>query len=476
MLSPLHFENGLQFSGVMLMSMLSAPGRKAYIKEQKEKHGRHVLGVFPAQYPKEILWAMNILPVEIWDPPIEVSHANARLQPSICSVVRVGLELVLQGHCDMLDGFLFPHTCDSIQNAASIVNDYLGLKKPCYFFYHPKEPYKHSSRVFYRKMLERLVASLEEQVEPLDPTLLRERLEQAQRIHSLVRELYELRAKGKIKAGNEEFYRVIRMGEYFHPEDFFPLLEEFLNASRGKSGPGPTIILSGVLPNPPALLSLLDDLGVRIGDDDLLSCGRRVLVPQQNSADPFDQIIESYFSMAPCITRGSSIEKRLDHMIEKIERSGAPVELLRPFGFYTVYPENHGALCGAQKLGPELCAFAEERGYHQDLCSYARVDLGVFFSGKTPVGKLPRPDLLFASNNICQTVVYWYKVLAHELKIPLILFDTPFNFTKIVEADIAHMVSQLEEIIPVLEKVSGEKFREEKFRRVVKLAKEASLT
>ena len=39
--------------------------------------------------------------------------------------------------------------------------------------------------------------------------------------------------------------------------------------------------------------------------------------------------------------------------------SGAPVELLRAFGFYTFYPENHGALCGAQKVGSELCEVAE---------------------------------------------------------------------------------------------------------------------
>ena len=69
--------------------------------------------------------------------------------------------------------------------------------------------------------------------------------------------------------------------------------------------------------------------------------------------------------------------------------SGAPVELLRAFDFYTIYPENHGALCGAQKLGSDLCAVAEEHGYHQDLCSYARIDLAHYFSGKTPVGKLP---------------------------------------------------------------------------------------
>ena len=155
--------------------------------------------------------------------------------------------------------------------------------------------------------------------------------------------------------------------------------------------------------------------------------------------------------------------------------SGAPVEILRPFDFYTIYPENHGALCGAQKVGPELCIAAEEKGYHQDLCSYARIDLGVCFSGKTPVGRLPKPDLLFASNNICQTVVYWYKVLAHHWKIPLVLFDTPYNFEDIKEGDIAYMVRQFEEMIPVLERISGKPYEEGKFREVIRTAKETSL-
>jgi len=155
--------------------------------------------------------------------------------------------------------------------------------------------------------------------------------------------------------------------------------------------------------------------------------------------------------------------------------SGAPVEILRPFDFYTVYPENHGALCGAQKVGPELCSAAEERGYNQDLCSYARIDLGACFSGKTPVGRLPKPDLLFASNNICQTVAYWYKVLAHHWKIPLILFDTPYNFGDIQPGDVAYMVRQFEEMIPELERISGRPFREERFREIIRTAKETSL-
>jgi bcr-type benzoyl-CoA reductase subunit B len=155
--------------------------------------------------------------------------------------------------------------------------------------------------------------------------------------------------------------------------------------------------------------------------------------------------------------------------------SGAPVELLRAFDFYTVYPENHGALCGAQKLGPELCSIAEGHGYHQDLCSYARIDLGVCLSGKTPVGKLPKPDLLFASNNICQTVMYWYRVLADHWKIPLIVFDTPFNFASLNRNAITYMVSQFEEMIPELERISGKPFRQKKFEDVLHLGKASAM-
>jgi bcr-type benzoyl-CoA reductase subunit B len=156
--------------------------------------------------------------------------------------------------------------------------------------------------------------------------------------------------------------------------------------------------------------------------------------------------------------------------------SGAPVELLRTFGFYTLYPENHGALCGAKKMGPELCAAAEEKGFHQDLCSYARIDLGHMFAGKTPAGRLPKPDLLFASNNICQTVVYWYKALAHYRKIPLVLFDTPYNLAEIRDVDINYMVGQLEEMIPVLERVSGRRFDYRRFQQIICCSRDASLT
>ena len=297
--------------------------RKEYLREQKGKHGRHLFGVFPAQYPKEIFWAMNALPVEIWDPPLEVSHANAHLQPYICSVVRLGLELILQGHCDVLDGFLFPHTCDSIQNLASIVNDYLELKKPCYFFYHPKAPYRASSRDFYLGELKNLVVNLEKQLGAMDMGELKRRVRQGREAASRIREAYVLRAEGRIRASNAEFYQVLRQGEFLHPDDFLPLLSEFVEGSRGNSNKGPAVVLTGVLPNPPEMMSLLDELDVRIGDDDLLSCGRRFLVPLSSAADPFEALAESYFAMPPCTTKDFPVRERLNDLLGKIGQSGA---------------------------------------------------------------------------------------------------------------------------------------------------------
>jgi benzoyl-CoA reductase/2-hydroxyglutaryl-CoA dehydratase subunit BcrC/BadD/HgdB len=313
------------------MTRFQPRSRKEYIREQKEKHGRHIFGVFPAQYPKEIFWAMNALPVEIWDPPLEVSHASAHLQPYICSVVRLGLELILQGRCDGVDGFLFPHTCDSIQNLASIVNDYLGLKKPCYFFYHPKAPYRASSRDYYLKQLRDLVSALEHQLGTLNLDELKRRVRQGQEIASLIKRVYDQRAEGNLRSSNEEFYRVLRQGEFLHPDDFLPLLSEFAETSRGEPKKGPVVILSGVLPSPPEILSLLDDLGARIGDDDLLSCSRRLLVPPSISQDPFEELANSYFAMPPCTTKNFPVRERQSYLLQKIERSGAKGVI-----FYTV--------------------------------------------------------------------------------------------------------------------------------------------
>ena len=297
--------------------------RKEYLLRQK-KDGRQIFGVFPAQYPKEIFWAMNVVPAEIWDPPLEMTATHAHLQPYICSVVKLGLELILQGKCDFVDGFLFPHTCDSIQNMASVIYDYIDAQRPCYFFYHPKEPYGKAAQDYYLDQLKRLVKLLENQCGPLDMDNFKQRVRQGQQISRLFHELYDLRARGGLALSNEGFYSVVRRGEYLFPDDLIQELESSIAINkREEKKENTAVILSGVLPNPPELLKLLDDLNIPIAHDDLLIGSRRLLVPPSHLADPFAQLTESYFKMPPCTTKASSISRRKEYLFRLIDITGA---------------------------------------------------------------------------------------------------------------------------------------------------------
>ncbi|MBZ0272965.1 2-hydroxyacyl-CoA dehydratase family protein [bacterium] len=154
--------------------------------------------------------------------------------------------------------------------------------------------------------------------------------------------------------------------------------------------------------------------------------------------------------------------------------SGFPVEVLRPLGYHCVYPENHAAICGVQRLTPELSDAVEKEGYSRDLCSYARADIGCVITGKTPVGRLPRPDLLACCTNICQTVLYWYRSLAEYFGCPLVLIDTPYLYGPAKPHQLEYVKDQLMELIDVAEKVAGKKVDMEELAKVVELARDGT--
>jgi benzoyl-CoA reductase/2-hydroxyglutaryl-CoA dehydratase subunit BcrC/BadD/HgdB len=149
------------------------------------------------------------------------------------------------------------------------------------------------------------------------------------------------------------------------------------------------------------------------------------------------------------------------------------VEFLVALGYYVLYPENHGAMCGIRRTSEELCGHAEAAGYSRDICSYARTDIGSVLSGKTPAGRLPKPDLLLCCTNICQTVLYWYQVLAHHFKVPLILVDTPFIYREAQDHAVEFVKKQLERGVEVAEKVAGKTLTPGDLERTTVLSKEA---
>ncbi|HNU92684.1 MAG TPA: 2-hydroxyacyl-CoA dehydratase family protein [Spirochaetota bacterium] len=150
--------------------------------------------------------------------------------------------------------------------------------------------------------------------------------------------------------------------------------------------------------------------------------------------------------------------------------SGGPVEPIIVMDAIPVYPENHGAMIGAAKMGVDLCEKAEDMGYCRDLCSYARSDIAASLVNGGPIGGLPAPDFLVCGNNICGTVLKWYEIQARYYKVPLFIFDTPFCHTEFSSEAREYVRRQIDEYIKFLEEVCGKKFDMDRMKEVGRLS------
>jgi benzoyl-CoA reductase/2-hydroxyglutaryl-CoA dehydratase subunit BcrC/BadD/HgdB len=153
--------------------------------------------------------------------------------------------------------------------------------------------------------------------------------------------------------------------------------------------------------------------------------------------------------------------------------SGGPVEPLIAMDVIPVYPENHGAMIGAAKMGAALCEKAEAMGYSRDICSYARADIGCAPIDGGPIGGLPKPDMLVCCNNICGTVLKWYEVQARYYDVPLFILDTPFCHTEFSDEARNYVRTQIVEYLEFLEQICGKKINHDRMAEVGRLAIES---
>ncbi len=154
--------------------------------------------------------------------------------------------------------------------------------------------------------------------------------------------------------------------------------------------------------------------------------------------------------------------------------SGFPVEIPVAMNVGVIYPEQYGAVIGAQKIGPQLCSHAEAAGYSQELCSYARSSIGsVLYPQESPMEGLPRPQVLLACNNICGTVLRWYDAISQLTGAPVFLLDTPPLEASQSVHHKRYVQRRLESLIDFLRQTLNVSLTDERMREVAALSNEA---
>lgn len=293
------------------------PRRSQAIRAYKERGGG-IAAVLPIHYPRALLRAFDLLPVEMWGPPqVDATYGAAHLQAYVCSIVRNALAFLQTGPLDGVDVVIVPHACDSLQGLGSLLIDFVHLRQPVFPLYLPRGQ-RASDLDFLANELRGLYRQLEQVTHrsPSDADL-RTSIQREETADQLAAELYKRPGLAPL-----EFYRLLRAREYLPAETWADLAQ----AAPAQAAPAPQtgipILLSGIVPEPMELFEAIAGMDGRVVADDLACCGRR-LYPPGTSDEPFRRMAESLLHAPPDPTRGSPIQARLEHLVHLAGASGA---------------------------------------------------------------------------------------------------------------------------------------------------------
>jgi benzoyl-CoA reductase/2-hydroxyglutaryl-CoA dehydratase subunit BcrC/BadD/HgdB len=267
------------------------------------------------------LRAFGLLPVEVWGPPrVDPAPGAAHLQPYVCSIVGNALSFLLSGGLDGADVIIVPHACDSLQGLGSLLLDFVRPRQPVFPLYLPRGR-RESDLQFLadecRALYGKLAAATGRAPSEMEMMESIRREEEADR---LLAQLH--RRRRTLSLTDRAFYRLVRAREYLPAEEFAALAHSVLDAPPADPRAGIPLLLSGIVPEPMALLDAVTERGGAIVADDLACCGRR-LYPPGTRADPFHRMAERILNGPPDPTRGSPIAERLRHLVQMAQETGA---------------------------------------------------------------------------------------------------------------------------------------------------------
>ena len=160
--------------------------------------------------------------------------------------------------------------------------------------------------------------------------------------------------------------------------------------------------------------------------------------------------------------------------------SVGPAELAMSLGFLVYYPENHAAILGTNRTAMDYIPVANAHGYSPEICSYLTSDIGAYLRHETPLTKaygiqsIPKPDVLLYNTNQCRDVYDWARFYGKEFKAPVFGINTPRSLNQSREDIVKSVTSQLQQMVPELEKVAGRRFEIDEFREVLAISHECS--
>lgn len=277
-----------------------------FARRNAEAHNRHPIGYFCSYAPQELFYAAGLHPIRIFAPEIDTRQSDEFVQTYACSFARASLEAAIEGQFDFMDGVVFVHTCDTIQNLADLWNRRLP-KIPAYIISLPNRTDGPAPRKFFRRELERIRGEIEARYTPIPDGLVLDTVRMYLNHQRLMQHLYDLRRDRPAVMSGYDMLAVVMAAFFMDRAEHAELIDTLCQLIRDGHLPEdpdlaarPRVLVTGSICSRPSFIRDIEDAGLLVVDDDLCAGSRSFALPSNLADDPMDLLVENYLSRRAC--------------------------------------------------------------------------------------------------------------------------------------------------------------------------------
>ncbi len=294
-----------------------------YSKQWKHTHDGPVVGHLLPDVPEEIIHAAGALPVAIQGAGGTVSHAQAHIPGYTCSHAMGALELGLTGHLDVLDAMVIPYVCDTTRNLFHIW-ERLFPQLPSEFLRLPKRLEHPAAREYLKAEFVRFFEAIAKlSGRTARPEDLSESILLYNRSRGFLRGAYANRFEQPAIFTSERVQvlldSAIRSDRKEHL-DWMAILPWNEEAPESDRQPVP-IYVRGKVWDPPGIWALLDEIGLQVVEDEMVTGYRSIAVDAATDMDPIEALVDRHLAMVPYAGYHMEPQSLVDGFVARVKKS-----------------------------------------------------------------------------------------------------------------------------------------------------------
>jgi bcr-type benzoyl-CoA reductase subunit C len=303
----------------------------AYAESWKRVHKGKVIGVFPMNFPTELVHAAGALPVVVQESRAPITLGRSLLYEFYCGYTRSLTDQAATNQLEVFDAFFFVDHCVALLGAVDAMRFEL-VNKPIFLAQYTAS----MDEAWTPPEIKRKVESLRSQLEEFcDTTISDEALANSirtfNRNRQLLRRVYDLRRSGRIQITATQMQALVKSSMVMDVDEHTRLLTELVAALEMERTEGPTLVrlhLSGHFCHAPPteVLDMIEECGAVVVDDDLFTGFRYISTDVVEAGDPIDALTRWYFDRntnVPCATRAQKTVDWETYLVKSLEKSGA---------------------------------------------------------------------------------------------------------------------------------------------------------